>query len=390
MGGRVLAFAIVCRLTAVVLGAADAIPVLVRSAPGRFEVSAIDAMVAHAVVSVAEECWRHLEVPLALPAAFSSPIFVRLTPAGNAAAAGEPYQVNVEPGGVVSVWLRADFGSEGVLRRALVHGLLSRLAVARHGASVQPTVPRWLEQACLGWWLTRAEPAQLDALKQRAAGMTPPGIAGLLDWPRDGVERPEFATNAVWLLTFLQVESGRAGEWGTMLRRLFAGDDPQAVLATSYPGRFHGTEARELWWQTGWHHARRMRALPVLEAAESRVQLGALARFVFAAPEGDGDVVVPLRTVLGRRSEALVGAEVARRATELRHLIPSLHPFYRNAGLSLAEGFGPVTKGRENSAALCASFEQDWRDALEIEAATNAALDALERGSARPGAPGAG
>jgi hypothetical protein len=111
---------------------------------------------------------------------------------------------------------------------------------------------------------------------------------------------------------------------------------------------------------------------------------------VFAAPEGDGDVVVPLRAVLARRGEPLVGAELARRATELRHLIPALHPFYRNAGLSLADVFGAAGRVGEKSAALGATFEQDWRDAVEIEEATNAALDALERRPVPAGAPGAG
>jgi len=231
-GGRVFAFAAVAGWATVALGAAEATPVFVRSAPGRFEVAAIDPLVAHAMVAVAEECWRHLEGPLALPPEFSSPVFMRIISAGNAAAGGEPFRVNVEPGGVVSVWLRSDYGSEDVLRRALVHGLLSRLGVARHGATVEPTVPRWLEHACVGWWQTRASGAQLDALKQRAAWISPPAIADLLDWPRDGVERPEFASVAVWLLTFLQVESGRGGEWGAMLGWLLAGGDPQAALAS--------------------------------------------------------------------------------------------------------------------------------------------------------------
>jgi hypothetical protein len=29
---------------------------------------------------------------------------------------------------------------------------------------------------------------------------------------------------------------------------------------------------------------------------------------------------------------------------------------------------------------MCADFEQDWRDAMEIEAATTSALDRIERG----------
>ena len=365
---------------------AEPTPVLVQGVPGRFEVAAIDASAAHAVVARAEEAWRALEGPLALPAAFSSPVFVRLIPAAGAEAAGhETFRVNVEPGGVVSVWLRGGAVPESVLRRALVQGLLSRMAVAWHGVTVQPTVPRWLEHACAGWWQTRANTAQLDALKQRTAQMPPPPLAALLDWRRDGTERPEYSAAAVWLFTFLQAESGRDGEWAALLRRLLAGGDPQAAVATCYPGRFHGVQARELWWQTGWHHVRRVRVLPVLEVADSRAQLAALARFVFAAPEGEGDRMVSLPAVLARRGEPLVSAEVARRAIELRHLIPALHPFYRNAGLALAEVFGPEGRVAAKAAPLCADFEQDWRDAVEIDEATSAALDALERGAPPPG-----
>ena len=62
------------------------------------------------------------------------------------------------------------------------------------------------------------------------------------------------------------------------------------------------------------------------------------------------------------------GPEVA---TALNRVVPALHPFYRNAGLSLAEVFA-----RRASAE---AFERDWRDATELDAATSAALDALEK-----------
>lgn len=190
----------------------------------------------------------------------------------------------------------------------------------------------------------------------------------------------------MWLLAFLQAESGREGEWMALLRRLLAGADPQAAVAGCYPGRFYGVPARELWWQTGWHHARRVRSLPVLEARESRAQLGALARFVFAASEGDADVVVSLPDVVARRGEPLIKAELARRVADLRRLIPALHPFYRNAGLSLAEVLGPEGGAAAEAAGRRAAFEQDWREAVEIDEATGAALDALERKARAPGA----
>ncbi len=386
IGAAVVAFAIGLPGVPVSARAGEVRPVLVQSAPGQFEVAAIDAAEAHAVAAEASECWRHLAGPLGIPAAFPTAILVRVLPPAPAAADESLIFVAVDAGGLVSVRVQGGAAGSATIRRALIQGLLTRLAVAMHGAAVRPTVARWLEQACLGWWLTRAEPAQWDALKQRSARLVPPPIAALLDWPHGGPANPEFALAAVWLLSFLQAESGAGGEWPALLRRLLAGGDPQAMLAQCYPGRFHGREARELWWQTGWHHARRVRTLPVLESEESRRQLAALGRFVFATADLESDQVVELRVVLGRRTEPLVAAELARRATEVNRLLPVLHPFYRNAGLSLAEAFAAeAVRAREKA---CAQFEQDWRDGRLLETATAAALDRAEREDAAGGPRG--
>lgn len=368
------------------LGAGEVVPSRAQSAPGRFEVAAVDPSAAQAVASMAEVAWRHLERPLALPAEFSSPVFVRLLPAEKGAPGIDPFEVITEAGGVVSVWWKGDAAAvPGALRRALVRGLLSRLSVATRGGAHAPTVPAWLEHACVAWWETRADLAQLDAMKYRAARMPPPPLAELLDWPGGTEMPPDSVAAAMWLMTFLQAESGKGGEWPTLLRRLLAGMDPQAAVAESYPGRFFGVPVRELWWQTGWHHARRVRTLPVMEAAESREALGVLARFVFAAPDLENDFVAPLGIVVARRHEPMVAAELARRAAALGHLIPALHPFYRNAGLSLAEVWSLAPTDVRQVAARCAVFEQDWRDGQELEAATKAALDAFEQrtGAAR-------
>lgn len=372
-----------------VLGAAEGLPVMVQSAPGRFEVAAVDPSAAHAVAALAAECWQHLEVPLGLPQAFSSPVFVRLVRTTEAPAEVPSYRVNVEAGGVVSVWIASDAATDRV-RRALVHGLVARLAVAWHGVGANPTVPLWLEHAGVGWWETRADGAALDALKQRCAAMEPPPIARLLDWSTSGGEPAEYRDAAVWLLAFLQQESGRGGEWSTMLRRLLAGADPQAALAQAYPGRFFGPPARELWWQTGWHHLRRVRSLPALESAESRLLLAGLSRFVMAGADGQTDRVVSLREVLAHADEPLLQAELARRAVELGRALSALHPFYRNAGLSLAEVLGAGARDTAKIESQCLAFEEDWRDATELEVATRSALDALEKRSGPPGAPESG
>ena len=228
-----------------------AAPVIVQSSGGRFEFATVDPTSGHAVAALSEEMWRHLARPLGLPEAFPSPVFVRLLPPpGDGRAA--TFEVNVEPGGVVSLWWRGDIAEDDLLRRALVRGLLTRLGVAQRGAAVNPAA--WLEHACVAWWRARADGAQLDQARFQAARMAPPPIAALLDWPADMEPSSREAAAMYWLMGFLQAESGAAGEWNALVRRSLVGMDPQAAVAASYPGRFQGVAARELWWQTGWHH----------------------------------------------------------------------------------------------------------------------------------------
>ncbi len=359
--------------------AGEPTPVNVRTAPGRFEIAAVDASMAHALAAAAEEAWRALATPLALPEAFPTPVFVRVVSSENAGDL-RPFRVVVEPGGVVSVRIPRTEVENATTRRALVQGLLMRLAVARHGVNERLVAPLWLEHACVGWWSTRAAAARLDALKQEAERLSVPMLSELLRWQRGGPEPRELAAGAVWLLTFLQTESGRAREWPALLQRLLAGAEPVMALTGAFPGRFADVEERELWWATGCRQAQRVRSLPALESAESRVQLAALTRFVFAGASEERDRVVPLREVLARAGEAIVAAELTRRAAELERLIPALHPFFRNAGLALMEIFRAGAKNPTRREALVATWEQDWRDATELEAAAKAALDRLESG----------
>jgi hypothetical protein len=357
--------------------AAEPVPVSVRTAPGRFEISAIDASVAHTVAAAGEEAWRVLAAPLQLPEAFSSPIYVRVI---SAAQPGAPaaFRVIVEPGGIVSARVFGAAAATSMVQRALVQALLLRLAVARQGVHERIGAPLWLEHGCVGWWQTHAEAAQLDAVKQESQRIAPPALAELLAWQRGRDEPRAFSIGALWLFTFLQGESGRSREWPNFVQRLLGGDDPLSALGTCYPDRFTDATERELWWKTGYHRVRRAHALPILEATESQTELGALARFVFAASVGDEDRLVSLRDVLARAEEPVVAAELARRTTDLERLIPALHPFYRNAGLALAEALRTKPKNAVRRDALCAAFEQDWRDAVELHTATTGALDALE------------
>lgn len=360
------------------LAGAEPAPISVRTAPGRFEVAAADGNIAHRVATAAEEAWRTLAGPLGLPGSFSTPVFVRIDSAG--VRGGEaPFGAAVEPGGVVSVWFGPEVADGPLLRPALAHGLLLRLAVARQGAVGNFVVPSWLEQACAGWWSTRQEGAQLDALKYESQRLPPVALAELLAGGPAVASTRAFAVSATWLLVFLQAEPGKGGGWPAFLPRLLGGEPPERALAACYPDRFADAAERELWWQTGYHHVRRVRTLPALDSAETRERLEALARFVFAAGEGDADVIVPVRAVVAHASEPIVTAEFARRAAELEHLVPALHPFYRNAGLSLVELLRAAPRDPARRVALCSAFEQDWQDARELHAAATTALEALER-----------
>lgn len=378
---RLAVFCLLSGLTAGRTGAAEPAVVMMQSAPGRIEVAALDPTMAHAIVAEAGEAWRVLAGPLGLPESFLSPVFVRVE--SEPARAGganpvPPFRVAVEAGGLVSVRLRSAALTPDHVRRALIQGLLLRVAVARLGVTPHLTAPLWLELACLGWWRTRVDGAQLDALKLAAGRETPPSIGALLLWQRGGDESKAWADAATWLLTFLQAESGPGREWPAFLGRLLAGDDALVALVQTYAGRYRDPTERELWWQTGFHHARRVRTLPVLEAAESRAQLASLARFVAAGADEATDRVVSLREVMTRIGEPLLQVEVKRRAELLARLVPSLHPFYRNAGLALAEVFGPRDAKPGTLAGQLAVFEDDWRTAVELERATTAALDRLE------------
>jgi hypothetical protein len=358
------------------LAAADVVPVNVRTAPGQFDIAAQDAFVAHAVSATADETWRVLGGLLELPAAFSSPVFVRVV---DAADRRERFDAIAEPGGVVSVWIdAAAVRQPGVVRRALTRGLLLRLATAVRGADGLRVVPRWLEEGCALWVDTRVAPARLDAVKDETRPLVPPALGALLNDTPALAAAPAREAAALWLLSFLPAESTSQREWPSFLLRVLSGLPSDEALIASYPGRFTNARERELWWQTGWHHVRRGRTLPNLESEESAREIEGLARFVFAP--GEQDVVVPLRTMLAHAHDGLVVGEFQRRATELRRIAPGLHPFYRNAGLSLLDLFtlAPTAPAARRDA-LLAAYESDRQDALELAAAAMAVLDDWEQ-----------
>ena len=372
----VVALAVLVELGRWTRAADPARPVLFQSAPGRFEVAAADVIGGQRVVELASQAWQLLAGPLALPESFLSPVFVRLVPSPDWREPG-PFRVFVEAGGVVSVRVRWDETTPEVyVFRALVQALIMRQAVARHGVNERLAAPLWLEHACVGWWRTRAEPARLDGLRQSSARLVPPDLLQLLTWQRGGDEPPQFTDGSVWLLTLLLSASGKAAEWPMLLQRLLGGESPGAALAASFPGKFSDELDRERWWQMGWHALVHARVLPTIDVSGSRTEVAERARFVFL--RAGNDVVVPLREVLARGAEPVVEVELARRVAALNRVLPALHPFFRNAALSLAEALALRDVSNEKQEAACVAFERDWLDALELAAASSAALDALE------------
>jgi hypothetical protein len=350
-------------------------PVLSQTGPGQFEIASLEAGAGQRVRDEAEAAWRWLALPLDLPlAGFPSPIFVRLVPAESWSET-QSFRVVAEPGGVVSVRLRwSETTPVALVRRALVQAMLVRLGVAAHGVNERLTVPFWLEQACIEWWRIHAEPAQADALQQESAGLVPPALGAVLGWQRSDVELRALSVGAVWLLTWVQSETGRSGEWPVYRARLLAGAPAEEALSECFSGRFENAAERELWWQTGWHHLRRARTQPQLGSLESHAALAELARFVFAV--GEGDAVEPMRFVLKRRAEWVVKAALAERSTDLQRLLPALHPFYLNAGLALADCLAPNLKDSEVEVKV-AEFEREWENALDLALTSREALDNL-------------
>ena len=77
---RLVAVCLFTALAACRTDAAEPAVVMMQSAPGRFEVAALDPTGAHAIVAEAEEAWRVLAGPLGLPGSFVSPVYVRVEP----------------------------------------------------------------------------------------------------------------------------------------------------------------------------------------------------------------------------------------------------------------------------------------------------------------------
>jgi hypothetical protein len=338
-------------------------------------------------VTVAEEVWQSLERPLDLPLrGFPSSITVRLLPAAQWSV-GVPFQAAAELGGRVTVRVRwsPDAAGTVAVREALVQALLMRVAIAWHGLGPSLRVPSWLEQGCLGWTLTHARPALLDEWQQDSAGVAPPALVRILSLKRDTPVTRLDELGTLWLLAHLQAESGPERRWPVLLRAMLGGEDPLAALGRIYGGYFNDDTARELWWQVGWHSQRRLAAAAVNTAADSRAWVAGRARWV--ARRGDADILLGLDDVYAARQEPWVAAEVQQRIGQLRGELGSnlLHPFFRNAAVSLGRAYEAARVGNQGAFAVAAAdAERDYADGLELEKASDTALNQLEQAGQKP------
>ncbi len=355
-------------------------PLVFYTGEGQFEIIATEARAAQQALIMANSVWRALAKPMGLPVAgFSSAVAVRLVPEKDWT---DPafFTVVAEPGGLVGV--RICWGDKmdvRIMRRALVQAVLLRQAVAWHGAKQGLTVPLWLEQACSALGEVRDRPAMLDAMQQESAQLAPPRLEELLKWERGQAEERGRVLASYWLFQHLQAESGDAPRWGRWVRTILGGAEPMQTLQDVY-----GSDAwkkdpalRELWWQVGFHDERLTSTVPLMSMEETRNWLADRCRWL--AVKGGREQVLGLDDLWTFRKESWIKTGMVERSQQLQNQLPRLHPFYKNAAISMGRMYQAADKGAEEEfKAAKQALSQDAIDGRELETATGAALDALE------------
>ncbi|MCU0793508.1 MAG: hypothetical protein MUE42_11825, partial [Opitutaceae bacterium] len=287
---------------------------------GRFFVIAEPGMAGARLARLAEEAWSVWSGPLALPPRWTSAVTVRLTPAGRWAFAETGWRVVVEPGGVVSVWIRGDdaLAADAITRErrwltALAEGALRRQAAALAIAPERTIVPDWLTVAAAEAVLVRGNPALGDEWRRvaRAAAVLP-SLRETLNWAgaqtADGAEaeRRWLAAYGVWL--WLQAEAGRGPAWRRLVTGLLEGVSPGLALVRGYEPRFAAAEARdiELAWQVGAAAQAVLRTVPTWPAAESRRRLEQAARVTVRPLAGETEEAKELAELWAERGDPLL------------------------------------------------------------------------------------
>ncbi|AHF89405.1 hypothetical protein OPIT5_03105 [Opitutaceae bacterium TAV5] len=369
------------------LPALPPMPAVYTTAPGRFEIVSYDAAAGHAGLAWGNAAWAALARPLGLPPAWREPVRVWLVPAEQWTAP-EPILVTTEINGLVRARIRrAPEGNHLDLdvRRGLARALLVRQAVSWHGAARPLTIPLWLEYACAQLILESARPAMYDAWRQEAGELDlAPRLEVLLrrgapGQPADAASLPPFAAAAKPLMAWLESSVGRRDRWFDFLRRLTAGDDPAKTLADFCGERWADNRERELAWQTGFEIERGRKQLPLHTPAESRLWLRDYYWLAARNRDAGRDVQLAPDDLYAVRQQPWVSESVALRLSLLEPQIPAIHPFYRNAALSLGRIWTAVRDGKEKDFhAACAAFVEDMNIARDLEDETADLLDAAE------------
>ena len=353
---------------------------------GRFVVVAAPGADGLRLARLAEESWEFWRQGLFLPERMSTPVTVRLQPEEGWTVAEPHWRVVVEPGGVITLWLRGG-GEPGTARdrrwlTALAASALQRQAVFLGVPADRAAAPDWLALAAAEAALVRMNPALLDAWCQDATrtGRMPP-LQALLAWQR-AQSSPEtdprrLAAFGAW--RWLRANPAGEAGWRKFLGELLSGTSPGSALVRSYGGSFSGADAAEieLAWQVGASAMARTVTVPLMEAEESRLRLEQADRLVAArALDPRAEEVVSLAEQWSTRRDAFVADAREARLAWLESNFARLHPFYRNAGASLGRA---LVAQRDGDAGAWAAALWDWRRDLaagrELEAGSRALLD---------------
>jgi hypothetical protein len=358
---------------------------------GRFEVAALAGPEGGRLGALAEQAWDAWTGPCALPDRWLSGITVRLSPVETWPAGTPSWRVTVEPGGVVSVWIRAhaDGEPEGLVEErrllgALAEGALRRQAVFIGVPPDRITVPSWLRIAAAEWVLISGQPSLADGWQREVAGWPRvPTLVSILSTDAHGGEPRAAAAYGVW--SWLYAEGTRAGEWRRFLAEVLGGGEPLDALTRHYAARGGevGAQEQELAWQTGCANLVRIKTVPVMEAEEARLWLERLDRMVLRDGADGRDQAYDLADTWDHRKDAAVRLRRSERSTLLAANFMQIHPFYRNAAGSLGRAWLAMDRGKKPAwQTALKEWREDMTAGRALEEASRRILDEAEAAGA--------
>jgi hypothetical protein len=360
---------------------------------GRFEVAALRGTEGAELGALAGQAWAVWRGPFGLPDRWPVGITVRLAPAEGWPFGTDPWRVAAEPGGIVSVWLRARQPGEpeGLPERrrllaALAAGAMHRQAVFIGVPPARITTPAWLGAAAAEAVLIRQQPALSDAWQRETASLARvPDLKRILTWRVDDdfdAENPRSAAYGVW--SWLQADGRRTGAWRRFLAEVLGGGDPVTALTQHYqdlPGRDRPQEL-ELAWQAACAQLVRINNVPVLEPSETRRWLEQLDRIVLSEGSDGAEKAFALVDLWDWRKEPAVRTPLADRSALLAANFRQVHPFYSNAAGSLGRAWSALAQDKIAAwRAARLEWTQDMAVGREMEAASKRLLDGLKTDS---------